>query len=339
MSAGAYDEYKNWTVENGNKTECPDDLSAFGTQTFAADENDLTKIHVTGTAEYVTKFEKFGNGNPENCEGNYLLYQFEVPEDVTDISAAKVTVDGAEYDKNAFDTVNGKSVFAMIRHLGKGTRNTDSIVIKVDWDGAGSDFEELTYTLDLTGMTLEQKATAGTEQPAKSEITITTMTDGVYSAYKKSIPQGNNTTAPDGVSAFGTVTFTPKENTSTTIKAAGTLNYIANFGMFGNGNPANSSGNYLLWQVAVPEGIDTSKASLTVAKGGTTVEFGENNNPFDTIDGESYMSMIYRIASNAETITIKIDWDGNGTAYDETTYTLDLSGVTLAAKTNTNEGE
>lgn len=175
---------------------------------------------------------------------------------------------------------------------------------------------------------------------AESAITVTTMSSDLYAAYKKSIPEGNNTTAPDAVSAFDSgLTFTSDTSDPTRIKVTGTLNYIDAFGMFGNGNSENSSGNYLLWQVAVPEGVDTSKASLTIKKGDTKINYDEQGNPFDTIDGKSYASMIYRVTDEKKSITITVDWDGTGTKYVETTYTLDLSEVTLGTQPTASEGE
>lgn len=175
---------------------------------------------------------------------------------------------------------------------------------------------------------------------AESAITVTTMSDTLYAAYKAAIPGNNNNQAPDAVSAFGSdLSFTPDTDAPTTIKVTGTLNYIDDFGMFGNGNSENSSGNYLLWQVAVPEGVDTTKVKFTIKKEGAAIDYDEQGNPFDTIDGKSYASMIYRVTDEKKSITITVDWDGTDTKYAKTTYTLDLSGVTLGTQATTGENE
>lgn len=89
----------------------------------------------------------------------------------------------------------------------------------------------------------------------------------------------------------------------------------------------------------MPEGVDTSKVKFTIKKDGAAIDYDEQGNPFDTIDGKSYASMIYRVTDEKKSITITVDWDGTDTKYAETTYTLYLSDVTLGTQAATSESE
>ena len=140
---------------------------------------------------------------------------------------------------------------------------------------------------------------------------------------------------PDSVAKFGAVQFAPDAENATTIKVTGNLNYVEGFTGFYKAEPLQQQGYYLPLQFVAPDDMGDG-VSVVCGEGDTKKTFGKS--VFDEVDGKNVFSMIYITSEKTTEYPITIDWDGVGTKYAETTYTLDLSGLTKTPAVVSDEG-
>ncbi len=140
--------------------ETQQDAFADGAITFTADpDKDTTQtITVSGKLKYAEGLTNFNKSNPKEQEGYYLLWMFEVPTEyqtagtVTVKKGASSTTDKTFNLNTGLDADGDKQYFSMVHQI---SPKTGTVEILVDGDGAGSDYIETVYTLDLSGVTFE----------------------------------------------------------------------------------------------------------------------------------------------------------------------------------------
>lgn len=205
--------------------------------------------------------------------------------------------------------------------------------------------EELVYTYNAT-ITVAELKTAGEEpapeEPAASQVTFDVMADALYNDSFWATADGSKALT-DMVD--GTLTFTPDAESATdeavTVKVAGKLKYVTGFTAFNSTVPAEQEGHYLPVMFVVPEDIDPKDGTLTLygkgdSEGTTYPLINAENHDYDMLadigDGVLAFGTLQRISGTDAVVKYTIDWDGEGDAYAATTYTLDFSELTLAAK-------
>ncbi len=201
-------------------------------------------------------------------------------------------------------------------------------------------------TVDLSLVTLT---------PLASEIAMEMMSEGIMSSvYATQNPwkDGFPGTAQETSSENGQTSYVPQfiggEDSKLTFTAAdgnitvnGTLKYVKNWTGF-NGDPSanENNGYYLPLMFKAPEGIDKSSTiSVRVVNGSRDKTFDAK--VLDEVQKDSqteyyftaflYVDVDNNTAKNTPTFTV--DWDGSGAKYSETTYTLNLNGLTLETET------
>ena len=147
--------------------------------TIVADDVDKTltisAATPSGDAVGTPEWTGFNSAVTDEQSGYYLPLQFAVPSDVTNYTAVTVKTanpDSANPSKDFgyadFDPANGesssdsnpKTVFSAFFYV----KSTETVkTITIDWDGTGKEYEETTYTLDLSGLTLAEKPSGTTE--------------------------------------------------------------------------------------------------------------------------------------------------------------------------------
>lgn len=136
----------------------PSQVSAYGSPVFTADSNNATKINVTGALNYIEGFKGFNSAVEAEQSGHYLAIQFAAPKDA-DIKDVVVACGNKTFGADTFDQVEGAKIFSLLIHLSD--QGSDQYQITIDWDGTnGTKYAETTYTLDLTKLTKNLKATA-----------------------------------------------------------------------------------------------------------------------------------------------------------------------------------
>ncbi len=170
MTESIFGVYKK---TDGFKNGIPAVLASFGAITIAPGADN--SVAVSGQLEYITKWTGFNSAVTDEQSGYYLPLQFAVPSDVTNYTAVTVKTanpDSANSSKDFgyadFDPAigesssdsNPKTVFSAFFYV----KSTETVkTITIDWDGAGKEYEETTYTLDLSGLTLAEKPSGTTE--------------------------------------------------------------------------------------------------------------------------------------------------------------------------------
>ena len=146
-----------------------------------------------------------------------------------------------------------------------------------------------------------------------------------------------------GKPAFSKVdlTITPDSTDSTLWKATGKLEYVTGFTGFNNSVAAEQEGYYVLVGLLFDTNANNTirQTSDVVFTYGSKEFKGTDYANIGLSDGKIQVAtlMHYNPAPGAdENITFTVDWDGKGTEYAPTTYTIDLSGVTFVEKENTN---
>lgn len=137
------------------------------------------------------------------------------------------------------------------------------------------------------------------------------------------------------------LTITPDSTDSTLWKATGKLEYVTGFTGFNNSVAAEQEGYYVLVGLLFDTNANNTirQTSDVVFTYGSKEFKGTDYANIGLSDGKIQVAtlMHYNPAPGAdENITFTVDWDGKGTEYAPTTYTIDLSGVTFVEKENTN---
>lgn len=109
------------------------------------------------------------------------------------------------------------------------------------------------------------------------------------------------------------------------VAVTGELAYKEGFTGFWQDNAAMQEGNFIGLRLMLPNYPGLSPV-LTFGDKTITAPDGY------TAGGNPYYDFIKRISTDKENFTIIVDLDGAGTAYTPTTYTFDLTGLTLTAK-------
>lgn len=126
------------------------------------------------------------------------------------------------------------------------------------------------------------------------------------------------------------VTFTAN---GTTIPVSGTLKYVKGFTGFNPTKPEEQEGHYVALMFKVPTSA-VGKATVTMLK----AESGEGDKVYtltedvlDTVGSDKVFASIYHVNADSR-IQYRVDWDGDGSSYAATTYTLTFSGATFEAQ-------
>ena len=135
----------------------------------AYDNSVWTDLTVTGSLDYVDEATSVG------FTGEYWFLPFAIkaPSEITDLTAAKVSItgkrDGVEVENNytgsQFEDYNEGKALLVVWGVEAGE---NEITIVVDWDGDGTTYSAKTYTINLDGLTLNPEVTG----PIESEATI-----------------------------------------------------------------------------------------------------------------------------------------------------------------------
>lgn len=137
-----------------------------------------------------------------------------------------------------------------------------------------------------------------------------------------------------GIPDAGKMALTYEIN-GTTIKATGTLAHVTGFSGFNTSAPAEQSGHYAALRIPLPASVKTVASTVFTVKGTTDKPFAGTE--FAAEDSPS-MDLILRVDNDENTgtknFTVVVDWDGAGSSYTATTYTIDFSDVILMASGN-----
>lgn len=209
-----------------------------------------------------------------------------------------------------------------------------NIVVTITYDKPADSGEEetpqteeaktVTYTIDLSGVT---KGTAST-------VDVVKMDADVFNLYKSAT--SFKIGIPNELTSFGNPTIA---TTGTTVKATGSLNYTGWPG-FNTYNTGEQFGYYLPIMFEVPrtsannESEATKNTNVTIqTKNGTRETKSFTADAVDTVGEKDYFSCFFYVdvenGKPAHNASITVDLDGAGTNYGATTYTIDMSGLTL----------
>jgi hypothetical protein len=113
------------------------------------------------------------------------------------------------------------------------------------------------------------------------------------------------------------------------LTVTGYLDYVAQETI---GSAFTGENWFLPFAIVAPKGVAVGNATVTITgkQDGDAVENNYTGSQFETLNGDDALLVVWGVEAGEDTITIEVDWDGNGTAYTANTYTIDLSGVTLA---------
>ena len=291
----------------------------FGTATTAADGT--VTIPVTGNVPYTTDFTGFHPLASEQ-EGNYVSFYVPVPAEAVGnctvvAKNGSVSADGSTTTDKSFNMsaealdplADGKVLALIVRLNNKADKKA---TYTIDWDGEGDAYAATTYVLDFSGATLESKPVPASALTADD---VAAMTDAQLDGFTwENCPanvadmQENVTLAVEG----------------TTVKVTGTLKYVTGFTGFNASDATEQEGHYFALHLERPSTISGTSTVVLTSK-------GVDKAPIELTDADATLDVIFHVASAASKPTLKIDWDGEGTAYAETTYVLDFSGATLEA--------
>ena len=138
----------------------------------------------------------------------------------------------------------------------------------------------------------------------------------------------------DGIPALNDmqedVTFTAS---GTTVRVGGTLKYVAGFTGFNPTKPEEQEGHYVALMFKVPASA-VGTATVTMLK----AESGEGDKVYtltedvlDTVGSDKVFASIYHVAADSK-IQYRVDWDGSGSRYAATTYTLTFADATFESQ-------
>ena len=224
------------------------------------------------------------------------------PMSVDEIS--KSTIVNGDYD-------NGKITLC----LGDSLTDIKDVVVTFTVDDSGN-YAATDYTFKFSGITADLTAT------------VDVITQDEYTAwgYKETL----GVELGDMISG---ITFSePELQTDGTyvIDVAGTLPYMIEFPWFVGNNDIDSNGWYLPFKVTLPSGFTWDKATLRITNN-TSNAAEKTFGPIADSEDDTYQQISKIGVSGTDTITVKVDFtDG---AYNDLTYTLDLSGVTYGTYT------
>lgn len=165
ISGAIYDKYK---AADGFENGIPSALSSFGSVNFAPVN---TTVTATGNLNYIAGWTGFNSSNVEEQNGYYLPFMFAAPADVTDNADQVIITTGSgekakSFKINSLDKVTEESsevqYFSIFVWLDQSKAADDrKYTFTVDWDGAaGMNYGPTTYTIDYSGVTLADPATA-----------------------------------------------------------------------------------------------------------------------------------------------------------------------------------
>ena len=113
--------------------------------------------------------------------------------------------------------------------------------------------------------------------------------------------------------------------------ASGTLNYVTDYTDFSSVTE-DQTGNYIALKVTAGAEVTISDAMTIEVTGNQTKSFGKSHLEIDDSFVIVMRANAIKAKENGQVITFAIDWDGpDASAYAQTTYTVDLTGVTLAS--------
>lgn len=250
-------------------------------------------------------------------------------EDKAKTATCKVTVSNPTItlDKSALNLQPGNSSDALVA-----TVTPKEYESKVVWSSSNTDVATvdkgvvtavavgddttITAAFEVAGQKFEATCTVSvttTPQPVSnySKIVIAKMEQNVYLAATSggSINASGTSITVSKVASLGAITAItlPTNITATnSIAVTGELEKVSN-------------NYYLPIQIEITE---AQKEAITTTNNGIAKNVVQ-------VDGQWYCTMIIPITSTNDNISFVVDWDGNGTEYLATTYTLDLSGLTL----------
>lgn len=113
---------------------------------------------------------------------------------------------------------------------------------------------------------------------------------------------------------LGNITFANSEGN---VAVTGTLNYVKGYTGFNSASAEEQEGYYLAFDIKPAEGVEPSE-NKTIEL--STYQGDAEKNAQLTKDG----FVVMRIVKGAN-FTVSVDWDGEGTAYEKTDYSFDLS--------------
>ena len=176
--------------------------------------------------------------------------------------------------------------------------------VAVDWDGSEQTLLPMTYTVDL------------------SDVTLGIDVSNISAAPIEDHPETGSTIGKiASLVADSTYTVNLKGIDGNTI----TLNISANdLNMHRNGN--NSWGYWVGVAIEVPTGVTADNVKYGF---GTNASISANTayGTFDKIDSKNYLTFYVNAGSYAPKTYIAVDFDGAGETYETTIYCLDISGV------------
>jgi hypothetical protein len=87
---------------------------------------------------------------------------------------------------------------------------------------------------------------------------------------------------------------------------------------------------FLPFAIKAPADMDITDATVEITGLKDTAEVVNNytGSQFEDYAGDKVLLVVWGVEEN-ENITVKVDWDGEGTAYSESTYTIDLTNLEL----------
>ena len=265
--------------------------------TTSADGNTITvtegKAIVGDDGKYYVTFD---------MTGQKWVSGVKTPMSVDEISES-IIVNG-DYD-------NGKITLC----LGDSLTDIKDIVVTFTVDGSGN-YAATDYTFKFSGITADLTAT------------VDVITQDEYTAwgYKEALG------VELGDMASGITFSEPELQTDGTyvIDVAGTLPYMTEFPWFVGNNDIDSNGWYLPFKVTLPSGFTWADATLRITNNtsnATEKPFG----PLEDSEADTYPQFSKIGVSGTDTIKVIVDFtDG---AYNDLTYTLDLSDVNYGTYT------
>ncbi|GEM_PF-5791633 len=260
---------------------------------------------VKGTLKYITGFTEYSE-KPEEQNGYFIALRIVPGSSKT--SKLDISVEAPDYSESFGTNDLDEGALIILRRVDT-KLISNGITCRIDLDGNGTSYRETTYTINLSGLTLEPSV-----QLLPADDTAQLLGDEKASDLMEDIQ------------------IVKKTKSNIEFDVTGSLKYYSNYTAFSDVK-SEQSGNYLAIRM-IPK-INTEDTTVTIV-GTTTKTFSKKDNP-EVFEEDGSLITIWRVTDKLKekNIVYRIDYDGSGKTFEQEDYILDISDVELLEKEET----